>query len=176
MVLFDQGTYDKLLVEVPKYKLITPSVLSDRLRVSITSFFTTMSLSSLFILALQEFSVECAEFYKLIRVSLPRPQEVAIFVSGTRDSHMCIWICAYVCISSGRLSCVVGWSYHLDTHNLNKKLTYVHMDMQITGSLARRAIKELMAKGTIRLVAAHANQQIYTRATNTQGILERMFL
>jgi small subunit ribosomal protein S25e len=39
--------------------------------------------------------------------------------------------------------------------------------MQITGSLARKAIKELMAKGTIRLVAAHANQQIYTRATNT---------
>jgi small subunit ribosomal protein S25e len=69
MVLFDQATYDKLLVEVPKYKLITPSVLSDRLR--------------------------------------------------------------------------------------------------INGSLARRAIKELMAKGTIRLVAAHANQQIYTRATNT---------
>jgi small subunit ribosomal protein S25e len=69
MVLFDQATYDKLLVEVPKYKLITPSVLSDRLR--------------------------------------------------------------------------------------------------INGSLARRAIKELMAKGTIRLVAAHSNQQIYTRATNT---------
>ncbi|XP_024370196.1 small ribosomal subunit protein eS25 [Physcomitrium patens] len=69
MVLFDQGTYDKLLSEVPKFKLVTPSVLSDRLR--------------------------------------------------------------------------------------------------ITGSLARKAIKELMAKGTIRLVAAHANQQIYTRATNT---------
>ena len=32
--------------------------------------------------------------------------------------------------------------------------------MQITGSLARKAIKELMAKGTIRLIAAHANQQI----------------
>jgi small subunit ribosomal protein S25e len=69
MVLFDQATYDKLLSEVPKFKLVTPSVLSDRLR--------------------------------------------------------------------------------------------------ITGSLARKAIKELMAKGTIRLVAAHANQQIYTRATNT---------
>ena len=39
MVLFDQGTYDKLLVEVPKYKLITPSVLSDRLRVSTHSSF-----------------------------------------------------------------------------------------------------------------------------------------
>ncbi|KAK6923886.1 Ribosomal protein S25 [Dillenia turbinata] len=33
MVLFDQGTYDKLLSEVPKYKLITPSILSDRLRI-----------------------------------------------------------------------------------------------------------------------------------------------
>ncbi|KAM1040658.1 hypothetical protein ACFX15_029403 [Malus domestica] len=69
MVLFDQGTYDKLLSEVPKYKLITPSILSDRLR--------------------------------------------------------------------------------------------------INGSLARRAIKDLMARGSIRLIAAHASQQIYTRATNT---------
>ncbi|KAF3638856.1 40S ribosomal protein S25-4 [Capsicum annuum] len=33
MVLFDKATYDKLLSEAPKYKLITPSVLSDRLRV-----------------------------------------------------------------------------------------------------------------------------------------------
>ncbi|MCO5601711.1 hypothetical protein L7F22_055834 [Adiantum nelumboides] len=69
MVLFDQATYDKLMSEVPKYKLITPSILSDRLR--------------------------------------------------------------------------------------------------INGSLARKAIRELTDCGTIRLVAAHANQQIYTRATNT---------
>uniref|UniRef100_A0A0D3HID3 signal-recognition-particle GTPase n=1 Tax=Oryza barthii TaxID=65489 RepID=A0A0D3HID3_9ORYZ len=32
-VLFDKATYDKLLSEVPKYKQITPSVLSERLRV-----------------------------------------------------------------------------------------------------------------------------------------------
>ncbi|KAL3638546.1 hypothetical protein CASFOL_017917 [Castilleja foliolosa] len=32
LVLFDKSTYDKLLCEAPKYKLITPSVLSDRLR------------------------------------------------------------------------------------------------------------------------------------------------
>ncbi|PKU64217.1 40S ribosomal protein S25-4 [Dendrobium catenatum] len=32
-VLFDQASYDKMLTEVPKYKMITPSVLSDRLRV-----------------------------------------------------------------------------------------------------------------------------------------------
>ncbi|KAF9623909.1 hypothetical protein IFM89_006255 [Coptis chinensis] len=34
MVLLDQASYDKLLSEVPKYKLITPSILSDRLRVN----------------------------------------------------------------------------------------------------------------------------------------------
>ncbi|KAH0448570.1 hypothetical protein IEQ34_022370 [Dendrobium chrysotoxum] len=68
-VLFDQASYDKMLTEVPKYKMITPSVLSDRLR--------------------------------------------------------------------------------------------------INGSLARRAIKDLMARGSIRMVSAHSAQQIYTRATNT---------
>jgi small subunit ribosomal protein S25e len=34
MVLFDTATYDKLLSEVPKYKMITLSVLSDRLRIN----------------------------------------------------------------------------------------------------------------------------------------------
>ena len=33
MVLFDQASYDKLLSEAPKFKLVTPSILSDRLRV-----------------------------------------------------------------------------------------------------------------------------------------------
>jgi small subunit ribosomal protein S25e len=33
-VLFDQATYDKLITEAPKYKQITPSVLSERLRVT----------------------------------------------------------------------------------------------------------------------------------------------
>ncbi|KAK4788615.1 hypothetical protein SAY86_019934 [Trapa natans] len=69
MVLFDQATYDKMLTEAPKYKLITPSILSDRLR--------------------------------------------------------------------------------------------------INGSLARKAIRELMARGLIRMVSAHSSQQIYTRSTNT---------
>jgi hypothetical protein len=32
-VLFDQATYDKMLSEVPKFKQITPSILSERLRV-----------------------------------------------------------------------------------------------------------------------------------------------
>ncbi|KAI0522558.1 hypothetical protein KFK09_004938 [Dendrobium nobile] len=41
---------------------------------------------------------------------------------------------------------------------------------QINGSLARRAIKDLMwrrCRGSIRIIYAHFAQQIYTRATNT---------
>merc|ERR1712032_815227 len=33
LVLFDTATYDKLYKEVPSYKLITPSVVSERLKV-----------------------------------------------------------------------------------------------------------------------------------------------
>ncbi|PXF48583.1 40S ribosomal protein S25-4 [Gracilariopsis chorda] len=68
LVLFDQDTYEKLYKEAPKYKLITPSVLAERLH--------------------------------------------------------------------------------------------------INGSLARMAIKELMAKDEIRMVLQHSSQLIYTRATN----------
>lgn len=32
-VLFDKATYEKLLKEVPAYKLITPSVVSERLKI-----------------------------------------------------------------------------------------------------------------------------------------------
>merc|ERR1712020_712280 len=33
LVLFDKATYDKLLKEVPTYKLITPSIVIERLKV-----------------------------------------------------------------------------------------------------------------------------------------------
>ena len=33
LVLFDQATYDKLVKEVPTYKLITPSIVSKRMKV-----------------------------------------------------------------------------------------------------------------------------------------------
>lgn len=32
-VLFDKATYEKLYKEVPQYKLITPSVVSERLKI-----------------------------------------------------------------------------------------------------------------------------------------------
>ena len=34
-VMFDKVTLDKLEKEVPKYKLITPSIISDRLKISV---------------------------------------------------------------------------------------------------------------------------------------------
>ncbi|PAA92787.1 hypothetical protein BOX15_Mlig020333g2 [Macrostomum lignano] len=36
MCLFDQATYDKLYKEVPAYKLITPSVVSERLKIRVS--------------------------------------------------------------------------------------------------------------------------------------------
>ena len=39
MVLFDKGTYDKLYKEVPTYKLITPSIVSERLKVNLIFFY-----------------------------------------------------------------------------------------------------------------------------------------
>ena len=36
-VMFDQTTFEKLKNEVPKYKLITPSVVSDRLKVTVSA-------------------------------------------------------------------------------------------------------------------------------------------
>nr|AFK10959.1 40S ribosomal protein S25-like protein [Callorhinchus milii] len=33
LILFDKATYDKMLKEVPNYKLITPSVVSERLKI-----------------------------------------------------------------------------------------------------------------------------------------------
>ncbi len=43
------------------------------------------------------------------------------------------------------------------------------MPLQINGSLARAAIKDLAEKGTIRVVSKSGHQQIWTRATNTDA-------
>merc|ERR1712010_109425 len=69
LVLFDKATYEKMLTDVPKQKLITPSIISEKLKVN--------------------------------------------------------------------------------------------------GSLARKAVKELLSKNLIRPILTHKHQSIYTRATNT---------
>lgn len=33
-VLFEKAVYDKLMIEVPKYKMITASILADRMRIN----------------------------------------------------------------------------------------------------------------------------------------------
>ena len=39
--------------------------------------------------------------------------------------------------------------------------------LKVNGSLARKAVKELMSKNLIRPILTHSSQAIYTRATNT---------
>lgn len=39
--------------------------------------------------------------------------------------------------------------------------------LKVNGSLARKAVKELISKNLIRPVLTHSSQTIYTRATNT---------
>ena len=39
--------------------------------------------------------------------------------------------------------------------------------LKVNGSLARKAVKELVSKNLIRPVLTHKHQSIYTRATNT---------
>jgi ribosomal protein S25 len=119
MVLFDQGTYDKLLTEAPKYKLITPSVLSDRLRVH--------------------------SYLKLPRSIFSYIQSLSLRFVLYRKNKKILQLISNVIF----FFVIILWYF------------------QINGSLARRAIKDLMARGLIRLVSAHASQQIYTRATNT---------
>ena len=34
LVLFDKATYDKMIADVPKQKLITPSIISEKLKVN----------------------------------------------------------------------------------------------------------------------------------------------
>ncbi|RVW64074.1 40S ribosomal protein S25 [Vitis vinifera] len=50
--------------------------------------------------------------------------------------------------------------------NLQCSFFFLLYNLQVNGSLARQAIKDLMARGSIRMISAHASQQIYTRATN----------
>ncbi|XP_021738644.1 40S ribosomal protein S25-like [Chenopodium quinoa] len=41
---------------------------------------------------------------------------------------------------------------------------------RINGSLARRAIRELVTRGAIKMVAHHSSLQIYTRSTNEKAV------
>ncbi|KAJ8440539.1 hypothetical protein Cgig2_028668 [Carnegiea gigantea] len=118
MVLFDQATYDKMLSEIPKAKLITPSTLSERLRL---------------IRKLRKWRNFWAFNDDLKQNFRSSEQSPCGF-----DSMEVLW--------------------HMEDEDA---LAF----FRVNGSLTRRAIKDLMARGSIRMVSAHASQQIYTRAS-----------
>ena len=122
-VLFDEEVYAKLNKEVPKFKLITTSVISDRLKVR-------------------------PPLLARHAAPLPHPPSRA-FRS---------------CLHSPPRSLVVAQG-HLSAVGSPTDGSRCPC-VQINGSLARHAIKELMAKNLIRMVTAHSAQGIYTRATN----------
>ena len=41
--------------------------------------------------------------------------------------------------------------------------------LKVNGSLARKAVRELLSKGVIRPILTHKQQSIYTRATNKES-------
>ena len=129
-----QGSYDKLIAEVPKYKMITPSVLADRLRVSSCNVLLR--------------SKRC--WFRVIN------NFVAIGKQANKASITCF----------GRKHSQL----QIATMHLQAGVRMLHVLMvQINGSLARAAIKDLAEKGVIRVVSKSGHQQIWTRATNTDA-------
>jgi len=51
----------------------------------------------------------------------------------------------------------------------NKLITpsIISEKLKVNGSLARKAVKELLSKGLIRTISAHSAQSIYTRASHS---------
>nr|7NWG_a2 Chain a2, ribosomal protein eS25 [Oryctolagus cuniculus] len=182
LVLFDKATYDKLCKEVPNYKLITPAVVSERLKIR----------GSLARAALQELLSK--GLIKL--VSKHRAQ--VIYTRNTKgmkddkkkkDAGKSAKKDKDPVNKSGGKAKKKKWSKGKVRDKLNNlvlfdKATYdklckevpnyklitpavVSERLKIRGSLARAALQELLSKGLIKLVSKHRAQVIYTR--NTKG-------
>ena len=111
-VLFDKATFEKLQSEVPKYKMITPSILVDRLR-----------------------------------VRLPGPCRVRRPRAATRGT------------------CGVPSARAIPAALTSPSPVEIAA-AQISGSLARLAMKMLEEDGKIKAITKHSKQWLYTRATN----------
>lgn len=57
--------------------------------------------------------------------------------------------------------------YHVVHFHIFNSFFFLVLLLQINGSLARKALQDLLERGLIRLVSGHATLSIYTRATNT---------
>ena len=112
-VLFDKATFEKLQSEVPKYKMITPSILVDRLR-----------------------------------VRPPGPRRVRRPRAATRGT------------------CGVPGARAIQAALTASPPPVEIAAAQISGSLARLAMKMLEEDGKIKAITKHSKQWLYTRATN----------
>uniref|UniRef100_A0A1B0FCM9 Small ribosomal subunit protein eS25 n=1 Tax=Glossina morsitans morsitans TaxID=37546 RepID=A0A1B0FCM9_GLOMM len=159
-VLFDKPTYDKLIKEVPQYKLITPSVVSERLKIR-------GSLAKRALIELREKGL----IRQVVQHASQQPQKTQKKKEG----------------SSGGKAKKKKWSKGKVRDKLNNQVLFdkptydklikevpqyklitpsvVSERLKIRGSLAKRALIELREKGLIRQVVQHASQVIYTRAT-----------
>lgn len=144
-----QPTYEKLLTEVPKYKMITPSVLADRLRVRTAAGQPALP------------AARCRH-----------ARQPAIVASGPvcHASQRSWPACTHPGGGGGPgLPCLASaLGRPPPTHPptpVPRPRPRPCLCAQVNGSLARAAIKELLEKGLIKEVCKHNAQQIYTRAT-----------
>lgn len=135
-MLFDQSTYDKLIAEVPKYKMITPSILSDRLR-----------LNGSLARAGKEWLLYPAEQFLFLHCALCGRY---LFGSAT-------WQILATAVASTLWVVVVGTCWQLGS--VSSCMSHLPC---LSGVVA--AIRELLSKGLIKPIAEHSSQKIYTRA------------
>ncbi|GFY89926.1 ribosomal protein S25 family protein [Actinidia rufa] len=121
MVLFDKATYDKLLSEAPKYKLITPDRLRPRTQIDLD-------------LALKQFETKSIE------------------AVGLRFDFV-----------GSRGSFDEGLGGHSEPRRGSP-------EVDVNGSLARKAIRELMARGLIRMVCLLIQASRFTPEQRTPRV------
>lgn len=121
----------------------------------------------LFCLVFKIVIIKCLHFYPSISIKIAwiLKQCQMSLRNKVLLTSLTLHVCDMLC-NRTVLSCFV-FIFLLILHTPLSHLVLFKFTSQISGSLARKAIKELMARGLIRMVSAHASQQIYTRATNT---------
>lgn len=129
LVLFNKDAYNKLINEVPKYKMITASGESEG-----------------------------------------RP------VVGSWSSQLPPFPPALPLLSYSNQALLNQHAFHSPACSHPFRAAVLADRLNVNGSLARAAIKELVSKGLIRPVATHHAQNIYTRCAATAHVEEGLVL
>jgi hypothetical protein len=100
-----QATYEKLQAEVPKYKMITPSVLSDRLRVSshmLCAWLATQHLNSWLFGEVQPARTADPNSSIYWRIETRLHSEFWRVGGGSGNPGRCVWLEEMACVCYGR--------------------------------------------------------------------------